>query len=322
MKALVHDRFGSTDVLEIRDIEPPVPTANTVLVRVVASSVNPADWYSMTGRPYIARPMVGLRKPKDIRLGTDFAGTVESTGPGVTEFNPGDEVYGMRTGALAEFITISETRLALKPANLSFEEAAAIPVAAVTALQALRDHGKVQHGQHVLINGASGGVGTFTVQIAKALGAEVTGVCSSRNVDLVRSLGADHVVDYTKQDFTSGGGPYDLMIDNTGSKPFSKFRKVLSAGATIVLVGGPKKSRLLGPLTHIVRTRAAAARKSQDVVFFIAKVDKNDLNQLSELMEEGTVKAVIDRTYTLNDAREAFEYLGEGHAKGKVIVRI
>jgi NADPH:quinone reductase-like Zn-dependent oxidoreductase len=282
--------------------------------------VNPADWYGITGRPYVARPMMGLRKPKSSSVRTDFAGTVEAVGSDVTEFRPGDEVFG-RSGAFAEYVCVGEA-VARKPANLTFEEAAAVPVAALTALQGLRDKGQLQPGQQVLINGASGGVGTFAVQIAKALGAEVTGVCSTRNVDLVRSLGADHVIDYTTEDFTRSDRRYDLMLDVAGSRSWRACKRVLNPQATLVIVGAPKGTRLLGPLSHIVRVRLAAVRSSRTVVFFIAKLDKADLEALGELLEAGKVTPVIDRRYELSDIADAFRYLGEGHAQGKVVVTV
>jgi NADPH:quinone reductase-like Zn-dependent oxidoreductase len=320
MKAIVHTTYGSPDVLELQEIDKPDPADDEVLVRVRAASVNPADWYGITGRPYVARPMMGLRKPKSSSVRTDFAGTVEAVGSDVTEFRPGDEVFG-RSGAFAEYVCVGEA-VARKPANLTFEEAAAVPVAALTALQGLRDKGQLQPGQQVLINGASGGVGTFAVQIAKALGAEVTGVCSTRNVDLVRSLGADHVIDYTTEDFTRSDRRYDLMLDVAGSRSWRACKRVLNPQATLVIVGAPKGTRLLGPLSHIVRVRLAAVRSSRTVVFFIAKLDKADLEALGELLEAGKVTPVIDRRYELSDIADAFRYLGEGHAQGKVVVTV
>ncbi|MBW3589142.1 MAG: NAD(P)-dependent alcohol dehydrogenase [Actinobacteria bacterium] len=322
MKAIVRHRFGTPDVLELAEIEKPASSESSVLVRVRASSINPSDWYAMAGRPYIARMEMGLRKPKTIRLGTDFAGEVETVGKAVTEFRPGDAVFGMRTGALAEYVTVDEKKLTPMPSNLTFEEAAAVPVAAVTALQALRDKGSVQPGQKVLINGASGGVGTFAVQIAKVLNAEVTGVCSTRNMDNVGSLGADHVFDYTREDFTASGGPYDLMIDNVSSRPFSKYRRVLTPEATVVIVGGSKSNRLLGPLAPILKTRIAAIGSGKKVIFFLSNLKKDDMLLLRDLLEAGTIVPVIDKNFSLSDAAEAFRYLEEGHARGKVVVTI
>jgi len=322
MQAILRDRFGSPEVLELRTIDEPEVTDDSVLVCVCAASVNQAEWYEMMGRPYIARPAFGLRRPKLARLGADFSGTVEATGSRVTRFRPGDEVFGCKSGAFAEYLAVAEDRLVPKPANASFEQAAAVPVAALTALQALRDRGNLQPGQRVLINGASGGVGTFAVQIAKALGAEVTAVCSTRNVDQARTLGADHVVDYTNDDFTRGGGPYDLLIDIAGSRSFSECRRVLAPDATVVIVGGPKKNRLLGPLSHMLTSKLASIGKSQKVVFFVADVNKDDMTVLRDLIEAGKVTPAIDRRYELRDVPEALRYLGEGHARAKVVIAV
>jgi NADPH:quinone reductase-like Zn-dependent oxidoreductase len=323
MKAAVRDRYGSHDVVELHEINKPVPADDEVLVRVRAASVNPADWYGVTGRPWVARPTMGLRKPKSNLLGVDFAGTVEAVGKDVTQFRLGDEVFGGRDGAFAEYVCVREERAVVpKPANVTFEQAAAVPVAALTALQGLRDKGQIQPGQKVLINGASGGVGTFAVQIAKALGAEVTGVCSTRNVDLVRSLGADHVIDYTREDFTRSDRRYDLMLDVAGSRSWSECRRVLEPQATLVIVGAPKGSRLMGPLSHMVKVRLAAVRSSRKVVFFIAKFNKADMEVLRELLEAGKVKPVIDRRYELSEIADAFRYMGEGHAQGKIVLTV
>jgi len=320
MRAIVGDRYGSPDVLELREIAKPDPTDDEVLVRVRAASVNPADWYGVTGTPYVARALTGLRKPKSNSVGADIAGTVEAVGKNVTQFRPGDEVFG-RSGAFAEYVCVGEA-VALKPANLTFEEAAAVPVAAITALQGLRDKGQLQPGQQVLINGASGGVGTFAVQIAKALGAEVTGVCSTRNVDLVRSLGADHVIDYTKEDFTRSDRRYDLLFDVAGSRSWWACRRVLNPQATFVIVGAPKGNRLLGPLSHIAKVRLAALRSRRTVVFFIAKLNGPDLEILRELLEAGKVTPVVDKRYELSETADAFRYLGDGHARGKIVVTL
>jgi len=321
MRAVVHDSFGSPDVLEIRELEKPAPIDDEVLVRVRAASVNPADWYGVHGRPWVARPQMGLFKPKESRVGVDFAGTVEAVGGNVTEFRPGDEVFGGRSGCYAEYVCVREERAVVpRPANVTFEQAAAVPVAALTALQGLRDKGQLQPGQKVLINGASGGVGTFAVQIAKALGAEVTAVCSTRNVELVRSIGADHVIDYTHEDFTRSDQRYDLMLDIAGSRSWSECRRVLNPQATLVIVGAPKGNRLIGPLSHIVKVRLAAVRSSRKVVFFIAKFNKADMLILRELLEAGKVTPVIDRRYELSEIADAFRYLGEGHAQGKIVL--
>jgi NADPH:quinone reductase-like Zn-dependent oxidoreductase len=321
MKAIVRDTYGSPDVLELREIEKPELTDDGVLVRVRAASVNRGDWYALTGL-YVGRPQMGLRKPKSRLIGGDFAGTVEAVGSDVTEFRPGDEVFGGRTGAFAEYVCARARSVALKPAHLTFEEAAAVPVAALTALQGLRDRGHIQPGQKVLINGASGGVGTFAVQIAKALGAEVTAVCSTKNVDLVRSIGADHVVDYTREDFARSEQRYDLMFDNAGSRSWSACQRVLNPHATVVLVGGQMGNRLLGPLGHVVKMRLAALGSSRNVVFFVAKFNKPDMEVLRELLEEGKMTPVIDRRYELSGIADALRYMGDGHAQGKIVITV
>jgi NADPH:quinone reductase-like Zn-dependent oxidoreductase len=322
MKAIAYRRFGSPDVLELREIDEPQAGDGQVLVRVRAASVNPADWYLMAGIPVLARPQMGLRRPRTGRLGVDLAGVVTAVGGGVTRFKPGDEVFGAGAGTLAESVAVAEDALVAKPARLSFEQAAAVPVAALTALQGLRDKGRLQPGQQVLVNGASGGVGTFAVQLAKALGAEVTGVCSTRNLEMVGSLGADRVVDYTREDFTRTDRRYDLLLDVAGSRPWSACRRVLAPRGRLVLVGAPKGSRLLGPLRHIVGVRLASLRGSQKVVFFISKAITQDLEALRELLEAGTVTPVVERSYPLGEAAHALRYLGEGHARGKLVVTV
>lgn len=323
MRAIVRNRYGSPDVLELHETDKPDLTDDGVLVRVRAASINPADWYGLTGTPYVARAEMGLLKPKQQVVGVDFAGTAEAVGRDVTQFRPGDEVFGGRSGAFAEYVCVREDRaVAPKPANLTFEEAAAAPVAALTALQGLRDKGQIQPGHKVLINGASGGVGTFAVQIAKAFGAEVTGVCSTRNVDLVRSIGAQHVIDYTREDFTRSDRRYDLMFDVAGNRSWSECKRVLNSQATLVIVGAPKGNRLLGPLSHIVKVRLAAVRSSQKCVFFVAKLNRDDMLVLHELLEDGKVTPVIDRRYELSDIADAFRYLGEGHAQGKLVITV
>ena len=319
MKAIVRDRYGPPDVLELREIEKPELTDDGVLVRVRAASVNRADWYILTGTPYVARAQMGLLKPKQPVLGSDFAGTVEAVGRDVGDLQPGDDVFGGRSGALAEYVCARQG-VAAKPANVTFEEAAAVPVAALTALQGLRDKGHLQAGDKVLVNGASGGVGTFAVQIAKALGADVTAVCSTRNVELVRSLGADRVIDYTAEDFTRTDDRYDLLFDVAGSRSWSECRRVLNPQATLVMAGAPKGSRLFGPLRHIAEIRLAAVRSSQKVVFFVAKFNKPDLAVLRELVEAGKVRPVIERRYELSETADALRYMGEGHAQGKVVI--
>ena len=324
MKAAVRDRFGPPEsVVEIRELAKPVPADDEVLVRVRAASINIADWYSVTGRPWIARPTTGLRKPKSNRLGVDFAGTVEAVGKDVTQFRPGDEVFGGRDGALAEYVCVREERAVVpKPDNVTFEQAAAVPVAALTALQGLRDKGQLEPGQRVLINGASGGVGTFAVLVAKALGAHVTGVCSTHNVETARSLGADHVIDYTREDFTRSDEHYDLMLDVAGSRSWSECKRVLHPEATVVLVGGPKSNRLLGPIGHVAAMRLGSVRGSRKVVFFVATFNKPDMQTLRELLASGKMTPAIDRRYALSEIADAFHYLGEGHARGKIVVAV
>jgi NADPH:quinone reductase-like Zn-dependent oxidoreductase len=321
MKAIVHERYGRPDVLELREVAVPAPADDQVLVRVHASSVNPVEWYGVTG-PVFARPGSGWRRPSFTGVGADLAGTVEARGKDVEGFAPGDEVYGVAAGAWAEYACARLGRVGPKPATLSFDEAAAVPIAAVTALQALRDKGRVEPGQKVLINGASGGVGTFAVQLAKSFGAEVTAVCSTGNVELVQSLGADTVVDYTQEDFTRLGARHELMLDVAGSRSFSALRRVLTPDATVVLVGGRMTYRGLGPIPHIVGTQLKAKLRSQTVTSFLAKVTTDDLAVLRELLEARTIRPVIDRRYPLEGAAEALAYLGEGHARGKVVVTL
>jgi NADPH:quinone reductase-like Zn-dependent oxidoreductase len=324
MKALTYDQYGSPDVLELREIDKPTVADDDVLVRVHAASVNPVDWHTMTGTPYLVRVESGLRKPKREVLGVDFAGTVEAIGRNVKQFQPGDEVFGAKSGAFAEYVCVREDRaVGQKPANVTFEQAAAVPVAAISALQGLRDKGKIQSGQKVLINGASGGVGTFAVQIAKSFGAEVTGVCSTRNVDTARSIGADHVIDYTQEDFTRSDRRYDLLLDIAGNRSWSDCKRVLDEKATLVVVGGPKKGRWIGPLGQAVKLRLGSLGGSRRVVApFLAKIKKEDLVDLRELLEAGAVTPVIDRRYQLSEAPEALRYLGEGHAQGKVVINV
>ena len=321
MRAIVHERYGRPDVLELKDVDKPVIGDDQVLVRVQASSVNPVEWYGVSG-PYFARVGNGVRRPKDPTVGADLAGTVEAVGRDVTRLQPGDDVFGVSGGSWAEYTLAREGRLAKKPANLTFEEAAAVPVAGVTALQALRDKGNVQPGQKVLVNGASGGVGTFAVQLAKAFGAEVTAVCSTRNVEQARSLGADRVVDYTKEDFTELGIEHDLLLDIAGSRSFLECRKVLTPDATFVLVGGRMTYRGLGPLPHVGGTILKSRFRSQKVTFFVATVTTDALTFLADLLESGEVRAVIDRTYPVDDAPAALAYLGEGHARAKVVITV
>ncbi|HEY6006632.1 MAG TPA: NAD(P)-dependent alcohol dehydrogenase [Anaeromyxobacter sp.] len=321
-KAIVYRSYGSPDVLRLEEIEKPVPDDNQVLVRVRAVSLNPLDWHYMRGTPYFARAEMGLRNPKVTRLGVDFAGTVESVGRSVTRFKPGDDVFGGRTGALAEYVTVREDRaIALKPANVTFEQAAAVPIAAITALQGLRDKGNLQPGQKVLINGASGGVGTFAVQIAKSFGADVTGVCSTRNVEMVRSIGADRVIDYTREDFTQGEQRYDLILDNVGNRSLRETLRALNPRGKYVMVGGPT-GRWIAPMPRAFRALVLSRFVTQDMSMMLAELNQNDLNVLRDLMQAGKVKPVVDRRYRLSDVSEALRYLEQGHARGKVVVTL
>ena len=324
MKAITHCEYGGPEVLKVEDIEKPVPNDNQLLVRVRAVSVNPLD-LTIRGS-LLLRPLFGLRKPKDTRLGVDYAGTVEAVGKNVTNFKTGDEVFGGKTGAFAEYICVLADRAVVpKPANMTFEQAASVPVAAITALQGLRDKGQIQAGQKVLINGASGGVGTFAVQIAKSFGTEVTGVCSTRNVDLVRSIGADHVIDYTKEDFSKTDQRYDLIYDLIGNHSFSERRRILNPNGICVMagIGGAGwhdgfATRLLGELNSYLRSRFV----SQKFIAYIAQFNKKDMMVLADLMQSGKVTPVIDRTYKLKETTDALRYLEQGHARGKVVVTV
>jgi NADPH:quinone reductase-like Zn-dependent oxidoreductase len=324
MKAVLHCEYGGPEVLTLVDVEKPTPADNQVMVKVRAASVNPLD-LTIRG-PWLLRPLFGMRKPKDTRLGVDYAGTVEAVGKNVRQFKPGNEVFGGKNGALAEYVCVMADRsVVLKPANMTFEQAASVPVAAITALQGLRDKGKIQAGQKVLINGASGGVGTFAVQIAKSFGAEVTGVCSTRNVDLVQSIGADHVIDYTKEDFTKTDQRYDLIFDLIGNHSFSERRRILKPNGICVMagVGGAgwhdgMAMRLAGELNAYVRSRFV----SQKFITYIAVFTKADMTILRDLLQSGKVTPVIDRSYKLSETSEALGYLETGHARGKVIVTV
>jgi NADPH:quinone reductase-like Zn-dependent oxidoreductase len=324
MKAIVHCEYGSPDVLELKDVETPVPNDNQLLVRVRAVAVNPLD-LTITG-PLALRPISGLRKPKETRVGVDYSGTVEAVGKNVTNFKPGDEVFGGKTGSFAEHICVLANRAVVaKPSNVTFEQAAAVPVAAITALQGLRDKGHIQPGQKVLVNGASGGVGTFAVQIAKSFGAEVTGVCSTRNVDLVRSIGADHVIDYTKEDFTNGTEHYDLIFDLVCNHSFAERRRVLTPQGICVMAGIGGAGWHDGILGKIVGELYAIARSrfiGQKFVAYIASFNQKDMMTLAELMQSGKIKPVIDRTYKLSEVSKALWYLQEGHARGKVVLSV
>ena len=324
MKAAVYTRYGPPDVVQITDVEKPVPKDNEVLIKVRAASINPLDWRLMLGVPPIFRILFRLRKPtitEPGRLGRDVAGEIEAVGRNVSQFKPGDEVFGWCRGALAEYVCTSESALVVKPKELTFEQAASVLVAALTALQGLRDQGQIRPGQKVLINGAAGGVGTFAVQIAKAFGAEVTGVCSTRNVEMVRSLGADRVIDYTQEDFTKSGQRYDLLLDNVGNLSLAACRRVLNPKGICVIAGAPKEAAGF----FVTRTLAAPVLSlfvSQRFVMFIAKLNKDDLTTLCDLMKSGKVTPVIDRRYRFSEAREAMRYLEEGHARGKVVIMV
>ncbi|MGE5213905.1 MAG: NAD(P)-dependent alcohol dehydrogenase [Nitrospirota bacterium] len=326
MKAIVYCDYGVSN-LKFQEIEKPTPADDQLLVRVRAVSVNPLDWHFIEGTPYIGRFLFGFgaRKPKDTRLGVDFAGTVEGVGKNVTKYKPGDEVFGGRTGAFAQYVCVRESRgVALKPANITFEQAASVPIAAITALQALRDKGHVQAGQKVLINGASGGVGTFAVQLAKSYGANVTGVCSTRNLDMVRSIGADHVIDYTKEDFSKTGQRYDLILDNVGTQPLSHFRRALEPKGQCVMIGGggPNDGRFIGPMARPIKAILVSPFVSQKFGMLLAQLNHDDLAFLADLMQSGKVTPVIDRTYKLSDLPDAIRYLEQGHARGKVVVAV
>jgi NADPH:quinone reductase-like Zn-dependent oxidoreductase len=321
MKAIRYHRYGGPDVLELQDVDMPAIGDEDVLIRVRAAAVNPLDWHIMRGTPYVVRMTAGLSRPKSNGLGADLAGHVEAAGTKVTRFQPGDEVFGSASGAFAEYIAVRQDAVIMaKPANLTFEQAAAVPVAAFTALQALRDKGRLQPGQSVLVNGAAGGVGTFTVQIAKALGANVTGVCSTRNVAMVRSIGADEVVDYTSEDFTATGRHYDLVIDMVGNRTPTEIRRVLARKATLVGIGGPSDGRWLDPLRGMAKLLLRSLFVSQRMVPMLAHENTDDLGVLHDLIESGKVTPVIGRTHPLGETPEAIRYLEAGHARGKVVI--
>ena len=328
MKAAVQERYGPPEVVEVRDVDRPVPKDGEVLVRVHAASINRADLDALKPRPRFVRLLVGLRAPRNIRTGIDVAGVVESVGAGVTAFKPGDEVigdvYGAEHGAFAEYVTARERSFATVPPGMSMEAAATLPHSAVLALQALRlRNGRtIKAGDRVLIDGASGSVGPFAVQIAKALGAEVTAVCSTPNVEIARSLGADLVIDYRVEEFTRRSERYHLVLDIAGTRSFSELRRVLEPGATVVVVGGPRANRLLGPLGHVVGSRLRAIRGSQRATFFVATFNKEDMETLRELMESGKLTSVIDSTYPLDEIAGALQHMGEGHPRGKILITV
>src|SRR2546430_4166746 len=323
MKAIVREQYGAPDVLELKDLPKPVVDDDGVLVRVRAASINAYDWHMMRGQPFLVRMSEGWRRPKNVAMGVDVAGQVEAVGKNVTQFRPGDEVYGARVGALAEYVRGGpKSALAPKPAGLTFAEAAAVNMAGTTALQGLRDKGQLKPGQRVLINGATGGVGSFAVQIAKAFGAHVTAVCSTRNVEQARSLGADEVIDYTKEDFTRGGKRYDLILDVAASGPLSSRRRVLEPSGILVGVGAANGGRMTSIVAGLLETAVLSRFGKQKMPFFIASNSKEDLIVLKELIDAGKVRPVIDRTYPLNEAAAAIRYLEGGQARGKVVITV
>jgi NADPH:quinone reductase-like Zn-dependent oxidoreductase len=325
MKAVVHRQYGSPDVVKLEQLARPTPKDDELLIRVRAAAINPLDWHYMRGTPYVVRLIAGLGRPRPnrIQLGVDFAGTVEAVGKKVTQFKVGDDLFGTAYGSLAEYTVSTEVGLALKPSNMTFEQAAAVPVAALTALQGLREIGELQPGQKVLINGASGGVGTFAVQLAKYLGAKVTGVCSTRNLELVRSIGADHVIDYTHSDYTQGAERYDLIFDTVGNHGLLASVRALTPQGTLVIAGTQSNDPWLGGLARPLRARLIAPFVKQRLVTFLADANKTtDVDLLRDLLQDGKLKPVIDREYSLSQAPEAIRYLEAGHARGKVVIRI
>jgi NADPH:quinone reductase-like Zn-dependent oxidoreductase len=321
MQAFVHRCYGGSESLSFEAVAKPVPADDQVLVKVHAASVNPYDWHMMTGKPYVMRLATGLGKPENTRAGADFAGTVESVGRDVTHFKPGDEVFGDANGSFAEYLTVRERSMAHKPAELSFEQAAAMPIAAITALQALRDQGHVTPGQKVLINGASGGVGTYAIQIAKALGAEVTAVCSTKNLELVRSLGADHVIDYTQEDLTRSAQRYHVILDNVSNHSFHALRRVLEPKGIVVLVGGPK-GPWIDPFLPLIKGAVIKPFVDEQFTFFIARITREDLDYLAGLAREGKMRSAIGREYPLREVPAALDFVGTRHASGKVVIRV
>lgn len=322
MQAMIQDIYGSADVMQLKDIATPAIGPTDVLVRVRAAGVNPADWAIMHGLPYIARPVYGLRKPKVAVRGTDVAGVVEAIGAQVTGFQVGDEVFGWGSGSYAEYAAVPQDALVLKPAALTFAEAAAVPMAGLVALQAVRDHGKVRPGSRVLINGASGGIGTFAVQIAKALGAEVTAVASTRNLELVRSLGADHVIDYMTQDFTRSGQRYDFILDNVSNRSLTDLRRALTSTGMLVPNGGNFGNRWMASGGRIVRAAVLFSLGSQKLGNFLVAMRREDLETLAAMIDAGSVRPVMDRTYPLRELAGAMAHVGTGHTRGKVAITV
>ena len=323
MKAIVYRHYGPPDVLSYEDTATPIPADNEVLIKVRAASVNPYEWHFMRGTPYLIRLFAGLRAPKDIRLGSDVSGDVEAIGRNVTQFKPGDLVFGSCRGAYADYTCASESALAIKPQNVTFEQAASVPIAAFTALQGLRDKAHIQPGQKILVNGASGGVGTFAVQIAKSFGADVTGVCSTRNVEMVLSIGANRVIDYTKQEFTGAAQHYDIIFDAIGNHSMSACSRVLNPQGVLVMAGAPAGNWMIGPIIgRAIQARVLSRIGSRSFVGLHAKPSKDDLITIGELMQAGKITPVIDRTYRLSETPEAIRYLEQGHARGKVIITV
>lgn len=323
MHAILRRCYGGPDVLTFERVDKPIPADDEVLIKVHATSVNPLEWHMMTGTPYIVRMSAGLGAPEDPRMGVDVAGTVEAVGGNVTRLKPGDEVFGTVWGAFAEYVVVSErSAIVVKPSSVTFEQAASAPIAGITALQALRDQGHLQAGQWVLINGASGGVGTFAVQIAKHFGAEVTGVCSTRNLELVRSIGADHVIDYTREDFAQSEARYDLIIDNVGNRDLLDLTRVLKPDGKLVLVGAPKGGRWIKPLWGAIKTKVIQPFVDQELKFFVSNATQRDMALLGELMASGKIEPVIDRSYTLREVPDAMRYLETWRARGKVVISV
>ena len=324
MKAIVCEAYGDPEALRLNDVEKPTPSEGEVLLRVHAGSLNALDWHLMKGRPPFVRLFLGLKKPKRKRPGNDVAGRVESVGPGVTRFRVGDDVFGLCRGSMAEYASARELALAAKPANISFEEAASVPVAGLTALQGLRDHGRIQPGQRVLINGAAGGVGTFAVQIAKSFGAEVTGVCSTANIEMIRAIGADHVVDYTEADFTRGTASYDLLYDLVANHSLSEYRRILSPRGIVVAAGiGGSDGRMGGRrVGRLLTGMVASWFGHHKLVMYVTRLSTEDLVTLAGLLQSGKVKPVLDSRYPLSETSRAMRRLAEGHAHGKVVVTV
>lgn len=323
MNAITRRCYGSPDVLKFERVAKPTPGDDEVLVRVRAASINPLEWHFMTGTPYLLRAMGGLGTPTDPRIGVDFSGTVEAIGEHVTRFEPGDDVFGAAWGTFAEYVLVPETHaMAHKPTNVSFDQAASVGIAGTTALQALRDAGELKRGESVLINGASGGVGTFAVQIAKAFGAEVTGVCSTRNLELIRSIGADHAIDYTREDFAKGEARYDLIIDNVGNRDLLDLTNVLKPNGRVVLVGAPKGGKWIGPFWGAIKAQIIQPFVDDEFVRLLSTTDQKDMKLLGELMSAGKIAPVIDRRYTLREVPKAMRYLETWHARGKVVITV